>query len=438
MFTLGYRFKPWRKAKALADGSSIREYVAEAARENGLMPAIRFNHRVTDISWSSPDARWTVTAEVSGRRIVATCDFLWMCSGYYRYSGGYQPEWPDTDRFKGRIVHPQLWPDNLDYTGKRVVIIGSGATAVTLAPSMAGKAAHVTMLQRSPTYVLSLGRAQAIANFIGATFPKPIAYRLMRAYSVPFQTWFYNLARRKPQKVREFILNEARAKLPPGYDVEKHFAPTYNPWDERLCFMDDDDLFKEIAAGRVTVETDHIETFTEGGIRLKSGKELEADVVISATGLVLEALGGARASVDGAPLKVGERLTYKGLMFDGAPNLVAVFGYLNASWTLRADLVSDYVCRLLKFMDARGFAEARPVNDDPAMEKRPFADFTSGYLKRGAAATPLQGRAPWRHPQNFFVDFFSMKFGRIDDGYLRFAPRPTAAPIAERELAAAE
>lgn len=437
MFTLGYRFKPWTKAKALADGPSIREYVIETARENGIDKKIRFNHRVTDIAWSSSDARWTVTAVTDGRTVKATCSFLWMCSGYYRYESGHEPAFPGQERYKGQFIHPQKWPETLDYAGKRVVVIGSGATAITIVPSMAEKAAHVTMLQRSPTYVMSLGRAQAFANFVSRHLPAKLAYRVMRAYSVPFQMWFYNKARKKPQEVKEFILGEAREKLPKGYDLGKHFTPRYNPWDERLCFMDDDDLFKAISSGKASVETDEIETFTERGIRLKSGKELEADIVVSATGIVLQLLGGARASVDGAPVDIGRTLTYRGMMFSGVPNLVSVFGYLNASWTLRADLISEYVCRLLRFMDRSGYASATPTPDAAAGDPAPFSDFTSGYMKRALDVLPKQASGPWRHPQNFYTDFFGMKFGKIDDGALKFAPAPAAAAAAP-QLAAAE
>lgn len=435
MFTLGYRFKAWRKAKALADGRSIREYVEEAAQESGVKDKIRFRHRVTKIDWSSADSRWTVTAEAGGKTVRATCSFLWMCSGYYRYSSGYEPKWPGMERFKGRLVHPQKWPEDLDYSGKSVVVIGSGATAITIVPAMAEKAAQVVMLQRSPTYVMSLGRAQAFADFVGRTFPKEIAYRVMRAYSVPFQMYFYDRARKKPEKVKEFILGEARSKLPAGY-VEKHFTPRYDPWDERLCFMDDDDLFKAIAGGKASVETDEIDAFTEGGIRLKSGKELEADIIVSATGLVLELLGGAKASVDAVPLEPGRTLTYRGMMFSGAPNLVSVFGYLNASWTLRADLIADYVCRLLRFMDERGYVSATPTPAHGLEKAEPFSDFTSGYMKRALDTLPKQAEPPWRHPQNFYADFFAMKFGRIEDGALCFARAGDAG--AARRLAAAE
>lgn len=435
MFTLGYKFKAWRKAKALADGTSIRDYVVETARERGVEEKIRFGHQVTDVSWSSRDARWTVTAQAQGESVRATCAFLWMCSGYYRYSSGYEPKWPGMERFRGRLVHPQKWPEDLDYRGKRVVVVGSGATAITLVPAMAETAARVTMLQRSPTYVMSLGRAQAFANFASKNLPKSIAYRVMRAYSVPFQMWFYRQARKHPEKVREFILDEARAKLPPGM-VEKHFTPRYDPWDERLCFMDDDDLFNAISSGKASVETDEIETFAEGGLKLKSGKELDADIVVSATGLTLQLLGGAAVSVDGAPVDLGKTLTYRGMMFSGVPNLVSVFGYLNASWTLRADLIADYVFRLLAFMDRRGYVSATPTTDRSAEGAAPFSDFTAGYMKRALAILPKQADGPWRHPQNFYADYFGMKFGRLDDGVLRFGK--AGAVEAAPRLAAAE
>lgn len=438
MFTLGYRFKPWTEEKTLAGGTAIRSYVSETARENGIAGKIRFNHLVTDLSWSSNEARWTVTAQHDGKTLRFTCGFLWMCSGYYRYKEGYTPDFKGAAAFKGRIVHPQKWPEDLDYAGKRVVVIGSGATAITLVPEMAKTAGHVVMLQRSPSYLFSLPGTNAISKIFGAFLPKSVVYRLVRAISVPLQMYFYGKARGQPEKMKTFLIDHVREQLPAGYDVARHFTPRYNPWDERLCFVDDGDFFKAISAGRASVATDEIETFTERGLKLKSGAEIEADIVVSATGLVLQSLGGAKALIDGKPLVVGDTLTYKGLMYEGAPNLVAVFGYLNASWTLRADLVSDYVCRLIKYMDKSGSVSATPVNADPAVEKRPFSDFTSGYVARGLDATPKQGPAPWRHPQNFYTDFFSIRLGRLDDGVMRFAKRRAATAQAQTPKLAAE
>ncbi|MBY0421199.1 MAG: NAD(P)/FAD-dependent oxidoreductase [Parvularculaceae bacterium] len=430
MFTLGYRFKPWTKEKTLADGTSIRTYVEETARDYGIDKQIRFNHWVTEIAWSSEEQRWTVTAKTESGIARATCDFLWACSGYYRYDAGYMPTWPDMNRFKGRIVHPQQWPQDLDYRDKRVLIVGSGATAITLVPAMAKTGAKVTMLQRSPTYMASLPSVHPIAKFLSPFLPKSAVYRIVRAIAVPFQMYVYRQARKNPEKTKQFLFDEAKKQLPPDIDFAKHFTPRYNPWDERLCFLEDADLFEVVRDRRASVETDEIERFTEKGVRLKSGKEIEADIVVSATGLVLTMLGGAAVKVDGAVVDVGKSFTYKGMMLSGVPNLVAVFGYLNASWTLRADLISDYVCRLLKYMDAQGFRTATPTPSEGGMEPKPFSDFTSGYMKRALDVLPKQADGVWRHPQNFFADYFSMRRAPLADGVLRFG-RAKTKPAAE-------
>ncbi len=440
MFTLGYRFKPWTKEKTLADGTSIRNYVTETAKEYGIDRKIRFNHWVTDVSWSSEDARWTVTASVDGKQVRVTCAFLWACSGYYRYDAGYMPPWPGTGQFKGKLIHPQKWPEGLDYKGKRVVIIGSGATAITLVPAMAKTGAKVTMLQRSPTYMASLPSVHPIAKFLAPFLPKSAVYRIVRMIAVPFQMWVYGQARKKPEKTKQFLFEEAKKQLPPDIDFEKHFTPRYNPWDERLCFLEDADLFEVIRDGRATIETDEIETFTETGLKLKSGKTLDADIIVTATGLVLEMLGGAKVKVDGKPVEIGKTFTYKGVMFSGVPNLASVFGYLNASWTLRADLISDYVLRLLAAMDKNGAEIATPILDNPAMAPKPFSDFTSGYMQRALNTLPKQAEGVWRHPQNFYADYFNMRRGKIEDGVLRFTKRGAraAATTPEKMLAAAE
>ena len=439
MFTLGYRFKPWTKEKTLADGPSIRTYVEETARDYGIDRKIRFNHWVTDVSWSSEEARWTVTAKVDGRTVRATCNFLWACSGYYRYEAGYTPEWPDTDKFRGTIVHPQKWPEGLDYKGKRVLIIGSGATAITLVPAMAKTGAKVTMLQRSPTYMASLPSVHPIAKFLSPFLPKSAVYRIVRSIAVPFQMYVYRQARKNPEKTKQFLFDEAKKALPDDIDFGKHFTPRYNPWDERLCFLEDADLFEVIRDGRATIETDEIETFTETGVRLKSGKAIDADIVVTATGLVLTMLGGAAVKVDGRTVDIGKTFTYKGMMFSGVPNLASVFGYLNASWTLRADLISDYVCRLLNFMDAKGYATATPTLADATMAAKPFSDFTSGYMKRALDVLPKQADGVWRHPQNFYADYFSMRRGKLDDGVLRFSAGAgkvkATAPVGAAETA---
>ncbi|MEL7486366.1 MAG: NAD(P)/FAD-dependent oxidoreductase [Pseudomonadota bacterium] len=438
MFTLGYRFRPWRAAKAIADGPSILDYVNDTARDYGIDRKIRFDHRVVGLSWSSERALWTVDVDVNGARSSRTCRFVWNCAGYYRYASGYTPDFPGIDRFKGDVLHPQLWPENYDYAGKRIVVIGSGATAVTLVPSMAEKAAHVTMLQRSPTYMFAMPSTSALAAFLGRIMPAGAVYRIMRWQRIVFQQFMYKLARARPKMMRKRLIQQMQEKLGPDFDVEKHFSPAYNPWDQRICLVPDDDLFTSIRKGDASVVTDHIEEIVEDGIKLKSGDILNADLIITATGLALEALGGAEVRIDGARVQFGDRFTYKGLMFEGVPNMTSVFGYTNASWTLRADLVSDFTCRLLKHLDETGAASATPVNDDPSMEREPFLDFSSGYVTRAHDILPKQGRAPWRHPQDFFVDMARLRYGAIDDGILHFKKESVAAEGTHAERLAAE
>ncbi len=438
MFTLGYGFRPWRDPKAIADGPAIKAYVIETARESGVDQKIRFNHWVTDISWSSDDARWTVAAQHDGRPVRFTCSFLLMASGYYRYAEGYTPEFKGRERFKGRIVHPQKWPEDLDYAGKRVVVIGSGATAVTLIPSMTDKAAHVVMLQRSPSYMFSMPGSSPLAKFLASVMPRKVAFWVMRWQRIILTQFMFKMARARPQKTRQRLIELTRAALPPGYDVETHFTPRYDPWDQRLCLVPDEDLFAAIRSGKASVETGTIDAFTDNGIRLASGKELRADIVVTATGLTLEVLGGAKAAIDGRPFESGKSFTYKGFGFSGVPNLAAVFGYTNASWTLRADLVSEYVCRLINYMDANGYAVATPVVRDKDMTPEAFIDFSSGYVTRAVAYLPKQGTGPWRHPQNYALDVINLRYGRIDDGAMEFRRLERRAPIpAEATRAAA-
>ncbi len=428
MYTLGYRFRPWRKAKAIADGPSILDYVRKTAEDYSIDKKIRFNHWVTDAAWSSEDARWTVTAMRDGEVVRLSCNFLWMCSGYYRYSEGYTPDFKGVSDFKGRIAHPQHWPQDLDCTGKRVVVIGSGATAVTLIPSLADKTAHITMLQRSPTFMYSMPAVSPFAKFLSRFLPASATYAIMRWQRVILQQFFFKMARARPQKTKDNLIEMTRSKLPSDYDVETHFTPDYYPWDQRLCLVPDDDLFEAISSGRASVVTDEIDTFTPTGIKLKSGKELDADIIITATGLILEALGGAKLSVDGRDVNFGETFSYKGMMYDGVPNMASVFGYTNASWTLRADLISEYVCRLINHMDKNDFAQAMPHNDAPAMEKHPYLDFSSGYVKRAEDILPKQGsKPPWRHPQNYAADLFGLRYGQLEDGVMEFKPRPAGS-----------
>jgi cation diffusion facilitator CzcD-associated flavoprotein CzcO len=428
MYTLGYRFRPWRDAKAIADGPSILEYIRDTAREYGVDEKVRYNHRVRRASWSSEQARWTVEAEVGPGREAArfTCGFLYLCTGYYEYGGGYTPEWPGVERFRGRVVHPQKWPEDLDYAGKRVVVIGSGATAVTLVPAMAGKAAHVTMLQRSPSYVASLPAEDRVANWLRARLPARTAYALTRWKNVLLGMFFYNLARRRPEVFKRMVAKGNRRQLGPAFDL-KHFTPSYNPWDQRLCLAPDADIFRAIREGRASVVTDHIEGFTETGLRLRSGESLDADVVVTATGLVLKLMSGLQLLVDGAPVDLPKTLVYKGMMLSDVPNLAFAIGYTNASWTLKCDLTAEYVCRLLKHMDAHGYARCTPRVKDPDVKEEPVIDFTSGYVRRSLDALPRQGtKKPWRLHQNYVRDLSMMRYGRLDDGTMEFEEAPAA------------
>jgi monooxygenase len=420
MHTLGYNFKPWKKPRAIADGHTIRSYVRETAEEYGIVPHIRFKHSVRSLSWSSADSLWTVEAEREGRGVSFTARYVMLCSGYYRYSAGYTPEFAGVSQFKGTLIHPQLWPEDLDYEGKRVIVIGSGATAVTLVPAMAEKAASVTMLQRSPTYIVSLPADDAVANWLRRHLPLSLAYRLTRLKNMVLQLIYFNSARAFPEQTRKRLLDLIREQVGPEYDLS-HFTPRYNPWDERLCVVPDNDLFEAIKAGKVSIVTDHIETFTEAGLKLRTGRELEADIIITATGLELQFAGGAQVSVDERPIDIGKAVLYKGVMFSGVPNMAFVFGYTNASWTLRADLLAEYFCRLINLMDKRDYVEARPKAPDPTMPVKQLGNLTSGYFKRAQDLLPREGlKGAWRNPQNYVFDIFRFRFGAIEDGILEF------------------
>lgn len=431
MYTLGYRFKPWRGAKAIADGPSILAYIRETADEAGITQHIRFGHKVVGAAWRSDEACWTVEAEraADGSRLHLRARFLYVCAGYYSYAEGHRPSFPGEENFRGRMVHPQFWDASLDYTGKRVVVVGSGATAVTLVPAMAPTAAHVTMLQRSPTYIVTRPGEDAIAHRLRRLLPERLAYRATRWKNVLLGMFFFQLARRKPEKVKQRMIAMAAAQLEPGYDVDTHFTPRYNPWDQRVCLVPDGDLFREIRDGRASVVTDTIERFTEDGIVLASGKTLPADIVVVATGLKLNMLGDIALTVDGQPRRPSESLAYKGMMLGNVPNMVLAFGYTNASWTLKADLTAEYVCRLLRHMDRRDYRFAMP-RVDPAVQTVPFLDFSSGYVQRAANVLPRQGhRKPWRVYQNYFMDMLTIRHGRIDDGVLQFdTPHPIIMP----------
>jgi len=439
MHTLGYRFKPWTGRNAIADGASIKAYIAETAAERGIDRDILFGHQVLRADWSSQNARWTLLVErtADGERRHFTCNFLMMCSGYYSYAEGHRPTWPGEDQFAGQIVHPQFWPEQLDHRDKKVVVIGSGATAVTLVPAMAKTAGHVTMLQRSPSYVVSRPGVDGIAERLKTLLPAKAAYGLTRWKNVLLGQFFYGLARKKPARVKQRIVAMARAELGAGYDVDRHFTPSYDPWDQRVCAVPNADLFDAIRQGRASVVTDTIDRFTRTGIRLASGEELPADIVVTATGLKISLAGDVAFTVDGAALNFADTMNYKGCMLSDVPNLAMVFGYTNASWTLKADLVSDFVCRVLRRMDARGTPIVVPRRD-PAVEQEPFLDFTSGYVQRALVMLPKQGaRKPWKLHQNYTRDLMLMRFGRLDDGTLEFRRAPRADELAGRGKQAA-
>jgi cation diffusion facilitator CzcD-associated flavoprotein CzcO len=432
MFTLGYSFKPWTHPKAIADGPAILDYIEETAREYRVLEKIWFRHRVVRARWSTPDARWTVDIERDGDLVTMTCGFLLMCAGYYRYDEGYTPDFPGTEAFRGRIVHPQHWPDDLDYAGQKVVVVGSGATAVTLVPAMAQTAAHVTMLQRSPTYVVSLPARDPIADVVRKVLPARAAYPIVRWKNVLLAMFSFQLSRRRPQLMKAIIRKGLQKNLPPGYDIDTHFSPRYDPWDQRLCLVPDADLFRAISDGHASVVTDVIETFTENGLRLCSGAEIEADVVVTATGLNMLALGGLRITVDDREVKLAETVGYKGMMFSGVPNLAAAIGYTNASWTLKCDLVCEHVCRMLGYMTAHGYTTVVPRWSAGELPDNPFVDLASNYVLRSLHEFPKQGtRAPWRLYQNYIRDVILLKRGRIDDPALEFSgPRRASAASA--------
>jgi monooxygenase len=432
MYTLGYSFRPWRGEKSIADGESILQYIKDTAAEEGIDRHIRFNHRITRADWSTADARWNVTAERTdtGETVELTCGFIFSCSGYYRYDRGYLPDFEGMDRFRGTIVHPQQWPEDLDYAGKRVVVIGSGATAVTLVPSMAEDAGHVVMLQRSPSYIAALPASSPVTRVLRRVVPSRWADSAIRWFNAIMTQLFFQISQRRPRFVKRLLRAGVKARLPEGYDIDTHFTPSYDPWDQRLCVVPDGDLFKAIEAGRASVVTDHIETFTETGLRLRSGAELEADIIVTATGLELLFIGGIELSVDGEEVDVSTRLTYKGMMLEGVPNLALAVGYTNASWTLKCDLTCDYVSRLLNHMRRTGMRQATPTNSDSSVSPAPLLGLSSGYVQRSAHRFPKQGsRAPWRVHQSYLRDYRSLKMSGIEDDAMVFS-NPARSGIA--------
>ena len=426
MYTFGYSFRPWQKNSSISDGESIRTYIRETAEAYGIDRHIRFRHRVKSVSWSSADALWTVEVERGPERepVRLTCNFLFACTGYYDYAAGYAPAFAGVEKFRGRLVHPQHWPQDLDYTGKRVVVIGSGATAITIIPAMAETAAQVTMLQRSPSYIVSRPSQDAFALWLRRRLPIKLAYGIARWRNALYGLYLYNRCRRQPELIKRWIVGQVRQQLGPGYDVKTHFTPRYNPWDQRMCLAPDADFFHAIKGGKADVVTDEIEAFTETGVRLRSGQELPADIIVTATGLKLQMIGGIKVAVDGKPVNFGERMNFKGVMFSDVPNLASVFGYTNASWTLKSDLICAYVSRLIKYMDRRGYVQCTPRQNDPAVKPQPWVDFSSGYIRRSLDLFPRQGsKKPWKLHQNYLLDTVTLRFGAVDDSALEFTRR---------------
>ncbi len=423
MYTLGYEFKPWTNPKAIADGPAIRAYVEETAQEYGIDKLIRYGHKVVAANWSSGKSLWTVDVlnTATGKQSKFTCNFLVMCTGYYRYDAGYTPDFPGMKDFTGTIIHPQHWPEHLDYAGKKVVVIGSGATAVTLVPSMADTAGHVTMLQRSPSYVVTVPQEDIISNKLRGKLPEKLIYHAARARNVGLQMLVYRLSKRAPAAISRLLKGQVRLQVGSKVDM-KHFSPSYNPWDERLCAVPNGDLFKALRSGKASVVTDHIEKFTPSGIELKSGDHLDADIIITATGLQLQLMGGVKLKVDGKVTDVSDSMAYKGLMFSNIPNAAMIFGYTNASWTLKADISADYICRLIKHMDKKGYDQCMPVLNDGDVKEAPFLDMKSGYIQRAAGIFPKQGdKSPWKLKQNYFFDLTQLRFGSVVDGVMRFS-----------------
>ncbi len=437
MFTLGYSFSPWTEAEAIADGTAIRDYVRRTATKYDVDRHIRFHHKVVDAQWSTETSRWTVTADRtepdSGavEKVTLTCSFLYVCSGYYRYDKGYTPSFDGVEDFAGQVVHPQHWPEDLDYADKRVVVIGSGATAITLVPSMSATAAHVTMVQRSPSYVLSLPGKDIIADKLIGKVPARFLFPALRWKNVLTAMLAFQLSRRAPKVMKTLLRKGVLAQVPTGYDVDTHFAPSYNPWDQRMCFVPDGDLFKALKSGRASIVTDQIDRFTKNGLRLASGEELPADIIVTATGLNVLAVGGMTVSVDGKQMNLPETVAYKGMMLSGVPNFALTLGYTNASWTLKADLVAGYVCRLLNHMAAHDYQVVTPVLADPTVDTEPIIDLKSGYVLRAVDQLPKQGpAAPWRLHQNYPRDVLLMRHGPVDDA-VRFdrVPARDAEPV---------
>jgi monooxygenase len=421
MHTLGFRFKPWIHKKSIADASSILEYLNETVDEYGIRDKIIFNQKVTSANWLSEKSLWELSVVDEGQKISMTCNFLFLCGGYYSYDKPYMPKFPEQDRFEGQVIHPQFWDESMDYSDKKVIVIGSGATAVTLVPAIAKNAAHVTMLQRSPSYVVSAPGEDSWSQALNKMFPIRLTYFLIRWKNIFRTSLGFYLSRKYPERVKDRLINLVREELGNDYDVEKHFTPRYNPWDQRMCLVPDSDLFNSIKSGKASVVTDHIDHFTENGILVKSGEHLEADIIVTATGIELNALNDIEVSVNNEKVEPHNRLSYKGMMLSGVPNLAFSFGYVNASWTLRADLTCEYVCRLLNRMDKLGVNTCIPQEDPTAIVDDEYIDFSSGYVKRALDRLPKQGKkAPWRNYQNYLKDIFLVRIFSIKDSTLKF------------------
>ena len=428
MYTLGYVFKPWTHARAIADAPSILDYLRETVSEHDLADKMRYGRHVKRASWSSEESCWTVEVENISPESAASeseyysCNFLHMCSGYYDFAGGYTPEFKGREDFAGQIVHPQQWTEDIDYADKRVVVIGSGATAVTLIPEIAKTATHVTMLQRSPTYVVSRPAVDKLANTLRRFLPARFAYFLIRWRNVLMQQFIYRRCQMYPQQAKQRLVDMVREELGPSYDVETHFTPSYNPWDQRLCLVPDSDMFKALNEGTASVVTDHIDTFTETGILLTSGKSLPADLIVTATGLNLKFLSDVEFVIDGKNLVANKALSYKGMMLSDVPNMAMSMGYTNASWTLKCDLTCDYMCRLLNYMDAEGYTKCMPHNHDSSLEKEPYMGLSSGYVQRAAGLLPQQGvKPPWKLHQSYLKDIRMLRHGSLEDEAMEFS-----------------
>lgn len=426
MSTFGYNFKPWQKPNVLADGASIKGYLGEVVDEYNIKDKIHFEHRVLAANYDSIAKKWIVQIEDAHQKQQTwIANFVLGCTGYYNYDQGFQPNFPNQEAFKGQIIHPQFWPENLDYAGKKIVIIGSGATAITLVPALAKSGAgHVTMLQRSPTYIASVPSIDFAYEKMRKYLPEDVAYKLTRARNIGFQRGIYALAQKQPKLLKNILLKAIKMQLKGKVDM-KHFTPNYNPWDQRLCVVPDGDLFKILRSGQASVETDHIEKFTETGIQLKSGKHLEADIIVSATGLEVQILGGIKGTIDGKALDTSKSMLYHGVMVSDVPNMAMIIGYINASWTLKVDVAADYICRLLKYMEQNGFDEVIPKGDQTQLlEDTVMGGLNSGYIARAADVMPKQGKnEPWKISNNYYSDRKELKNAKFDDGVLQFQKR---------------